>query len=898
MKRFYYFSSSHWDREWYLSFPEFRKHLLDMTAKMMKLLEENDYKNFIFDGQTVVLEDIIEVHPEWKENLQKLISSEKLWVGPWYVMPDEFLPSGESLVKNLLIGKKISNDFGHEAWPVGYVCDIFGHIAQLPQILKGFDIQGAACWRGTPDLDTEHCLYWESPDGGKIATLNLGKLLGYGDFSVALGCVNTSNGDEESFKKVFKEYVDTNFNKWGDFAVLADGHDHQNSPEYAPDMIKWIQEMYPHAEVKFSNLLDLFVNEFTVDKPIIKGEQINLATDEKYNNFLNTGTISSRYDIKKANDLCQNEIELMLEPILASQIFNGNCHNLPLYHHVLKKLIVNHAHDSICGCSCDAVHRMMLPRFEEVRLTDKAIFSEFIKTESFRILKEEYSHYLPEKYLADKDGNYTLAIYNPLPFDLSETRKIELLFPNNEPYKKVQNEYFGNEKINSFKIFDMDKNELRYQIVQVKKGCYRPEFRSMKRTDIYTIELTPDLKASSWSYFKITPSAAHVRNLKTLLISPYCADNGRVKLDINKDGSFDIYHYATNRSYRNFNEFIIDREIGNGWEHVVPINSNVTLGGRVIKIALTQNGSEKVEFEIVKRYELADEMTFAGTVYEQYSSAHESSNVKNLDIVSRISITRNSDLVYYDIEVDNTIKDYQLRALFPTGIKGDKYLASQAFSMIERLKGQNYGEKAETLPEFEFIEKPFDGIVAKQDSENKGLVIYSQAGLHAAGVNDFDEISIVLYRSFRRTFATDGEADGQLLGSMKFKLAIGSICEKTQNSDLYKTLQSFRSEVLIDLIPQFKVKAIQHNNSFVSIKGNAVYSALKPCFNMAENCIILRCFNPNNQVEIAEIFTDFKLKKVVECNLAEAEIKDYSFDDKKIQFSIAPHKILTFKLYF
>ena len=58
-------------------------------------------------------------------------------MGPWYVLPDEFLASGESLIRNLIFGKAIAEELG-DYCPVGYLPDQFGHIAQMPQLLRRF----------------------------------------------------------------------------------------------------------------------------------------------------------------------------------------------------------------------------------------------------------------------------------------------------------------------------------------------------------------------------------------------------------------------------------------------------------------------------------------------------------------------------------------------------------------------------------------------------------------------------------------------------------------------------------------------------------------------------------------------------------------------------------------
>ena len=108
--KFYYFNSTHWDREWYQPFEEFRKYLIDATRELLKIYDTTPaFRKFTFDGQTVVLEDICEIRPDWRPRLEKLIRAGKLNVGPWYVMPDEFLVSGEAMIRNFLAGRRIAS---------------------------------------------------------------------------------------------------------------------------------------------------------------------------------------------------------------------------------------------------------------------------------------------------------------------------------------------------------------------------------------------------------------------------------------------------------------------------------------------------------------------------------------------------------------------------------------------------------------------------------------------------------------------------------------------------------------------------------------------------------------------------------------------------------------------
>ena len=185
-------SETHWDREWYLSFQEFRKWLVKLIDDLLDNLPKHpEFKSFMLDGQTIVLEDYLEIRPERKADLQKFIQQQRIYIGPFYVLADEFLESGEGMIRNLLLGHKISEQYGVKPMKVGYVPDTFGHIWQLPQILDGFSIHSMYYFRGYPPVfgnheeikgknDTtplEH--YYMSPDGTKALTLH--HITGYGN---------------------------------------------------------------------------------------------------------------------------------------------------------------------------------------------------------------------------------------------------------------------------------------------------------------------------------------------------------------------------------------------------------------------------------------------------------------------------------------------------------------------------------------------------------------------------------------------------------------------------------------------------------------------------------------------------------------------------------------------
>ncbi|PIP13836.1 MAG: alpha-mannosidase, partial [bacterium (Candidatus Stahlbacteria) CG23_combo_of_CG06-09_8_20_14_all_40_9] len=170
-------SHTHWDREWYLPYETMRLRLVDMMDTLLGIMDsDSDYRYFTLDGQTVVLEDYLEIRPEMREKLRNYIKDGRILVGPWYTLPDEFLVSGEALVRNLLLGHRIASDFGRVI-ETGYLPDMFGHISQLPQILCGFGISTAVLWRGVGGEEAEYIL--QGPDGSEVFLCRLEPERGY-----------------------------------------------------------------------------------------------------------------------------------------------------------------------------------------------------------------------------------------------------------------------------------------------------------------------------------------------------------------------------------------------------------------------------------------------------------------------------------------------------------------------------------------------------------------------------------------------------------------------------------------------------------------------------------------------------------------------------------------------
>ncbi|HEY9723183.1 MAG TPA: hypothetical protein V6D47_14330, partial [Oscillatoriaceae cyanobacterium] len=228
---------THWDREWYLTFEQFRRKLVQLVDALLTIFATDPrYSHFMLDGQTVVLEDYLEIRPEREAALRALVESGRMAVGPWYVLPDEFLVSGEALVRNLQIGMGIARRFGR-SMELGYLPDSFGHVPQMPQIFKGFGFESGCLWRGVGDDNPGAEWFWEALDGSRIYLQWL--VNGYGNFA---------NLPQDA--KAATERLEAEVARIGQLAraktyLLLNGSDHLMPQAFLPDHLAAFRKAHP-----------------------------------------------------------------------------------------------------------------------------------------------------------------------------------------------------------------------------------------------------------------------------------------------------------------------------------------------------------------------------------------------------------------------------------------------------------------------------------------------------------------------------------------------------------------------------------------------------------------------------------------------------------------------------
>lgn len=364
-------SQTHWDREWYMTFQQYRRRLVHVMDRLLDLLETKPaFRSFTFDGQACVLADYLEIRPENAERIRRLAQAGRLLFGPWFTLPDEWLVSGEAMIRNLLMGHRVAAEWG-PVNTVGYCPDAFGHVSQLPQILAGFGLSAVIFMRGMGDeLDRlGQTFWWESGDTATrlLAVNQVGR--GYGNYSAIgyeLGHIDMSIAPmsleralEDTLKAVeeMRPFLRTRT------LLLNNGVDHMEAQANLPEIIAHVNASDRGVRLRHGTYQD-FVDAVLAEQPRLETHRGEFHHGRVH--VILTGTLSTRIPLKQANARCQALLEGHAEPLAAlAQLLAPGEDLRAFLREAWRLVLLNHPHDDICGCSIDQVHREMVPRFEQ-----------------------------------------------------------------------------------------------------------------------------------------------------------------------------------------------------------------------------------------------------------------------------------------------------------------------------------------------------------------------------------------------------------------------------------------------------------------------------------------------------------------------------------------------------
>ena len=346
---------THWDREWYEPFQVFRMRLVDLIDQLLDRMAADPRLRFTLDGQAATVDDYLEIRPEAEPLIRRLIAEGRLAIGPWQILLDEFLVSGETIVRNLELGWQRAEDLGG-AMRIGYLPDMFGHIAQMPQLLRRAGIERAVVWRGVPSAIDRHTFTWVAPDGSWVETEYL--VGGYGNGAYLFDVPALLEAKLDGYRRDHASF-------YGERSLLAMyGTDHAVPSPHLANLVERVNDGQGQVEVRLDTLSDYLERDgpHPTDDPARQAWSGELRSGARANMLMNV--TSARIDLKHAAARAERRLERYAEPLAA---LHGDPESWPerLLELAWRRVVDNSAHDSICGCSHDQVVAQVIGRYAE-----------------------------------------------------------------------------------------------------------------------------------------------------------------------------------------------------------------------------------------------------------------------------------------------------------------------------------------------------------------------------------------------------------------------------------------------------------------------------------------------------------------------------------------------------
>ena len=660
MKIYCVISHTHWDREWYLPFEQFRMKLVDLVDRCLLTMEK--YPEFIFhlDAQTVVLEDYLAVRPGKRSLLEQHIKEGRLVIGPWYLQNDLYLTSGEATVRNLLEGSRICREFGGEPCPVGYLPDQFGNISQLPQILKGFGIGSVVFGRGytffNPDgsrKPTKSEFIWKGPDGTEALAIHMK----YWYNNAQRFSANIDNAQRllERTAGLFQDVALT------PYLLLMNGVDHLEAQDDLLPILEQLNARLPEGEKVEQIRLDEYIRRVKeyVEKegtelPVYQGELRNGSDWD-----ILKGTLSSRAYLKAANVAAQDMLESTLEPLYSMLYYYGgkNAYSQDHFRFLWKRLMQNHPHDSICGCSRDEVHAHMEDNYARI-------------SEASGDLLERGLNILAQHMPAPEGALYQVTVANTT--EISRSGPVEVTL-----------DLLDSDQVENFTLTDKDGAPVDFALLE-SRPARRDVFSPINLPGVLDVRrcrleiAVKDLPPFSAQTFYLKPIPGPCALPEEAASAPGLLENEFLSVSVDEAGHVELTDKRTGTRYPNFLELEDSADWGDSYVYYPaeekPICSSQLPG---------QVGEWRQE-----RFRQSCVISWNLPLPESYDFEAKSRAKTTVNCPASLRLTLEQGRPYLEIgyEIQNQAKDHRVRLLVHTGVNAAESLADIPFDLVAHSK--------------------------------------------------------------------------------------------------------------------------------------------------------------------------------------------------------------------
>ncbi|MCY9864622.1 mannosylglycerate hydrolase [Vibrio coralliirubri] len=629
----------HWDREWYFTTEESRILLVNNMEEIMNRLESDpEYKYYVLDGQTAVLEDYFAIKPENTERVKALVEAGKLIIGPWYSQTDTMQVSGESIVRNMMYGIRDCMKFG-DAMKIGYLPDSFSMSSQLPMIYNGFDITRAMFWRGCSERHgtnkTE--FLWQSNDGSEVTAQVLP--LGY---AIGKYLPQDEEGLRARLDKYFPVLEKPSVTK---DILLPNGHDQMPIQKDIFEVMDKLREIYPDREFSMSRYEEVFEKVEAVRDQLdtIKGE----FNDGKYMRVHRTIS-STRMDIKLIHAEIENKIVNILEPLASIAWTLGFEYHHGLIEKMWKESMKNHAHDSIGCCCSDKVHAEILNRY---------ILADDMATNLIHFYKRKIVDHMP-----DREGCDKLAMFNLSPYEREEVVNTTITIRAQE-----------------FSIFDENENPVEYFIRdkrQIDPGKVDRQIVHYGNYDPFMefdIQIKRTVPAMGFTTLHIQGNEKGA--VKVAEQKDYLLENEYYRINVNDNGTLTIFDKETEQVFDQVLRLEDGSDDGDEYDYSPSRQEWLLYSDEFpVETSIDHQGFQSVA-------NIAFRMKVPANLAEREERTGQNGFI---EAQCQVVLKQGSRRIEVRMELDNQADDHRVRVLVPTPFVSETVVADNQFGCITR----------------------------------------------------------------------------------------------------------------------------------------------------------------------------------------------------------------------
>ncbi len=909
-------TAGHLDIEWYQPLRSYRFWTVEALEDLKKIREtRDDFVTYCLDGQYYPLKEYLDVIPEDEGVIRDMIREGLLTIGPFFTQFDEWLPSAESMIRNCLYGERLCKRFGGYM-RAGYLPDNFGHPLQLPQILKGFDIDSLLFMRGMPEVPGGHHdeFRYTGLDGSEIFVSHFRESYS-GAFDIFNKPVLPSQPREVPY---YADYLSFEHHK-----ELAEHDDPQRIARSLIANVHRIKDRYPTGiipliagydhlppqinigdSVKAANAMqdeiEFIMGDVEQYVQMAKAQLDKSAPSQRYSmeligsqyQYVLLGALSTRTYLKRQNFACEALLEKYAEPLDALASLYGYPHKPRLLDEAWEFMMVNSAHDSIHGSSVDEVHVEMEARFAGARQIAAGIIHDALKFIG-RNMKPWGG-----------DGEEILAL-SPTTAD---NQVVELWLPVNEMLPEKR-DLFGafsqSTKLRHRKIAIADEagNLLKTQIIDrepVELNSHDLPRNSVFPGKVFQKVLFQD-RFDAFALKKYRMVEVKDEASSELRAGENFIENEYIRVE-SRGALINLCDKRTGFKIFNLNLLEDDADAGDAWDYAPSWIPGEVVRSSQCQFAcrLKESGPVRAVLEVRGEMSVPRELTGDARTLEH----------TQIPVTFEISVASGTPRVDVKLTLNNTAKDHRIRLRIPSVVQTDFIRSQGHLAILDRPIERQREIEPWIQPPTQLL--PCREWIAMEDG-NFGLAV-ALKGMYdyEAVLNPLDrkpDVYVTLLRCFDmmsriNTLQREGDAamafytpGAQCLGEHVMEWSyVPYAVREGEKAPFIQDVQSF-------LYPPVghAIRARHETNLAGDIsapyevrEGNIQFSAFKKCFD--GDGYILRLFENQGQETVARVRLAPQFHKACLANMNERESRELPIENGEIELKFGPYKAITVKL--